>query len=186
MQDDRIIELFWQRDEAAIEQTDEKYGSYCSSIAMQILENRESVKECVNDTWLRAWESIPPQRPSALRLFLGKITRNLSLNRARDLAREKRGGGQAVLALDELLDCVPAAPSPETVLENREITASIERWLSALPRENRVTFMLRYWHCESAASVARRLGWTESKTSSLLRRLRISLKSHLESEGIYI
>ncbi|MDL2218064.1 RNA polymerase sigma factor [Christensenellaceae bacterium OttesenSCG-928-M15] len=186
MEDHAIIELYFQRDEGAIAASGEKYGNYCKSIALRILENMETSDECVNDTWFRAWNAIPPERPKTLRTFFGAITRNLALNRARDLSREKRGGGQAILALDELMESIPNVSGTERVLENREITASIERWLETLTKEKRAAFILRYWHCESAAEIARRLGFTQSKTNSLLQRLRVSLKNHLEQEDVFI
>ncbi|WP_310602310.1 RNA polymerase sigma factor [Anaerosporobacter sp.] len=184
MEDDRIIELYWERKEEAIEETSQKYGRYCKSIALRILENMECCEECVNDTWFNAWNAIPPQRPTTLRIFLGRITRNLALNRVRDLSCEKRGGGQAVLVLDELTDCIPVSPSPEKVLEDKEITASIERWLETLSKEKRVAFIRRYWYCDNLADVASFMGWSESKTNSLIQRLRINLKHHLLKEGI--
>lgn len=184
MEDHKIIELFWLRDEDAIHQSSQKYGRYCKSIALRILANAESSDECVNDTWLKAWNAIPPQHPSILRTFFGAITRNLSLNRVRDLSCEKRGGGQVVLVLDELTECMPNRSSPESILEDREITASIERWLETLAKEKRVVFICRYWHCDRVSDIASRMGWTESKTNSLLQRLRVSLKNHLELEGI--
>ena len=129
---------------------------------------------------------MPPQRPAVLRTFLGTITRNLSLNRARDYAREKRGGGQAVLVLDELQECIPGTDSPESDVEDQEITAAIDHWLTTLPKENRVAFMRRYWFCDSVAEIALKLCWSESKTNSLLRRLRISLKEYLIQEDVLL
>jgi len=184
MQDERIVELYWLRNEDAISASSQQYGHYCTSIALRILDNAECSEECVNDTWLNAWNAMPPQRPAVLRTFLGAITRNLSLNKVRDLSREKRGGGQAVLVLDELQECIPGTDSPERDVEDQEITAAIDRWLTTLPKENRVAFMRRYWFCDSITEIATRMSWSESKTSSLLRRLRISLKEHLEQEDI--
>ena len=184
MDDNKIIELYWLRDENAIQESTQKYGVYCKSIALRILNNMKHSEECVNDTWLNAWNAMPPQKPDALRIFLGSITRNLSLNRVRDLSREKRGGNQAVIALDELADCVPDTASPEKVLEDREITEAINTWLHSLEKEKRVAFLRRYWYCDSLSEVSTRMGWTESKTNSLLRRLRLSLKEHLILEGI--
>jgi len=185
MDDIKIIDLYWARDESAIAESTRKYGGYCHSIALRILENLEHSEECVNDTWLRAWNSMPPQRPAVLRMFLGAITRNLCLNRARDLAREKRGGGTAVIALDELQDCVPDTTS-ENAHEDGEITAAINQWLHGLALDKRVAFMRRYWFCDHVADVAKRMGWSESKTNAVLRRLRLSLREHLEREGIAV
>ncbi len=184
MEDERIIALFWRRDEGAISQASRKYGAYCRSIAMHILGDSESCEECVNDTWLRAWNAIPPARPAVLRAFLGRITRNLSLSMLRGRTRAKRGGGQALLALDELEDCVPDLQTPEKVLEDREIAQSINRWLGGLPAEQRAAFIRRYWYFDDLAALALRMGWSPGKTNSCLRRLRVSLRQHLESEGI--
>ena len=184
MEDERIIDLYWQRDEEAITESSQKYGHYCKSIAMRILENLECSEECVNDTWLNAWQAIPPQRPNVLRTFLGSITRNLSLNRVRDLSRAKRGGGKTVLILDELIECIPSTDSPERDLEDKEITAAINRWLEGLTKEKRVAFMRRYWFCDIIAVTAVLMGWSDSKANSLLRRLRLGLKEHLIQEGI--
>ena len=184
MDDDKIIDLYWERDEDALVESERRYGRYCSSIALRILNNMESSEECVNDTWLHAWNAMPPQKPDVLRIFLGSITRNLSLNRVRDLSREKRGGGQAVLALDELADCVSDTETPDRVLEDQEITKIINKWLSSLKKEERVAFIRRYWFCDSLSEVSTLMGWSESKTNSLLRRLRIRLKNHMIMEEI--
>ena len=108
MEDSAIIDLYWAREERALSETDTKYGGYCRSIAHNILKNREDSEECVSDTWLHAWNAMPPQRPSILSSFLGRITRNLSFDRCRRQNAEKRGGGSLPLALDELSECVPA------------------------------------------------------------------------------
>ena len=184
MEDERIIELYWARDEEALRQTGLKYGPYCRAIALRILEDPQDSEECVSDAWLRAWNAIPPERPAALRAFLAALTRHLALNRARDASRLKRGGGQAVLALDELRDSVPDGGGPERVCEDRAVTEAIERWLRAQPTEHRVAFLRRYWYCDSVADVAARMGWPEQRTASLLRRLRLRLKTHLEQEDI--
>jgi RNA polymerase sigma factor, sigma-70 family len=184
MEDNKIIELYLLRDEDAIEQSSQKYGQYCSSISLRILNDIEYSKECVNDTWLNAWNSIPPQKPTVLRAFLGKITRNLSLNRLRDFSREKRGGTQSVLVLNELEDCIPDMNTPEKIIEDREVTASIEKWMDTISSESRIAFMRRYWHFEDLRTIASLMGWSEAKTNSLLHRLRLSLKNHLEQEDI--
>ena len=184
MEDEKIIELFWQRDESAIRQTEQKYGGICRSIALRILEDSGSSEECLNDTWLRAWNAIPPQRPAVLKAFVCRITRNLALNRLRDLSREKRGGKSACVVLDELEGCLPDLSTPEKELEDQEITQSLNRWLDTLPKQQRVAFVRRYWYFDSLKDLSVRMGWSVSKTNSLLRRLRESLKKHLESEEI--
>ena len=130
MEDAEIIELYWQREERAIEETARKYGAYCQGIAYNILGVYEDAEECVNDTWHRAWTTMPPQRPVSLRAYLARIVRNLSIDRYRLRRSQKRGGGFETLAL-ELEDCVPPAPSAEAVWETREIAAVLDRWLAA-------------------------------------------------------
>lgn len=184
--DDEIITLYWERKQEAISETDVKYGNYCYSIGFRILADTEDTMECVNDTWLNAWNAIPPEKPEVLRLFLGKITRNLSLNRIRDKHRIKRGGGQAVLTFDELQECIPCYDSPEKKYEDKQVTEYINDWLSKLDKEKRVAFVRRYWFCESINKTAELLGFSESKTKSLLFRLRKELKEYLEMEGVVI
>ena len=108
MEDRQIVELYWQKNADAISETSSKYGAYCFTIADHILNNAEDSEECVNDTWLHAWNAMPPQRPNALRMFLARITRNLSVNRFNARSAEKRGGGEIILVLDELADCLAA------------------------------------------------------------------------------
>ena len=133
MEDSAIIDLYWAREERALSETDTKYGGYCRSIAHNILRNREDTEECVSDTWLHAWNAMPPQRPSILSSFLGRITRNLSFDRCRRQNAEKRGGGALPLALDELSECVPAPGRVEHALEERELAEAIDRFLRTLP-----------------------------------------------------
>ncbi len=186
MEDKEIIELFFRRDESAIEHVGGKYGTYCRSIAMNILSNRESSEECVNDTWLRLWQAIPPQSPVSLRAFAGRITRNLSLNVLRGMSQGKRGGGQTALSLDELDECIPELKTPEKAAEDAMVIRALNRWLEGLEAEQRVAFIRRYWYFDSLDAVAQRMGWTRSKTNSLLGRLRVRLRKYLESEDIRI
>ena len=138
MEDARIVELYWERDEAAIAESSAKYGGYCYQIAFRILALREDAEECVGDTWLRAWEAMPPSRPGRLDTFLGKITRNLSLDRWRALRAQKRWQGQAELALTELGDCLPASGGVEQEVEAAALAESLNRFLESLPQEKRV------------------------------------------------
>ncbi|MCM1189924.1 MAG: RNA polymerase sigma factor [bacterium] len=186
MKDDEIIALYLDRNETAIAATSDKYGSYCHSISYNILHDSEDAKECVNDTWLGAWKSIPPHRPNRLSTYLGKITRNLSLNRFRQYNAEKRGFGQTELALSELDDCIPSQADVEQVIEEMALTASINRFLRRQPRLKRNIFIRRYWYLYSIRDIAEAYGMSESKTASLLFRMRNELKSHLEKEGISI
>ena len=146
MKDEEIIALYWDRNEKAVAETSNKYDSYCYSISYRILHNNEDARECVNDTWLGAWKSMPPRRPNCLSTYLGKITRNLSLNRFRQYTAEKRGAGQTELALSELEDSIPAQTSVEQVIEEMALAKSISLFLRAQPRQKRNIFIRRYWY----------------------------------------
>ena len=184
MEDDAIVELYWQRSEEAIVQTDRKYGRYCRSIAYNILQDQDDCDECLNDTYLKAWNIIPPRRPSLFSALLGKITRNLALDRRKYNQAEKRGGGQVPLALEELSQCVPGGTDAEEILENKEITALLNRFLSSLPQRTREVFMLRYWYLCSVRQIADSLGLGESSVKMTLLRARRQLKALLEKEGV--
>ncbi len=186
MDDESIIVLYWQRSESAITETEIKYGAYCRSIAFNMLRVKEDAEECVSDTWLSAWNTMPPQRPARLSLFLGRITRNGALDRLRARMRQKRGGGTETLPLDEQGECVPAETGVEKELEDREIAEVISRWLRSLPREKRSVFVRRYWYFESVDDIARRFGYSHAKTNSILHRLRLELKKTLETEEIVL
>jgi RNA polymerase sigma-70 factor (ECF subfamily) len=184
MNDKEIIQLYCDRDETAIAETAKKYGSYCQYIAHNILHNQEDAEECVNDTYLGAWKSIPPQLPLRLSTYLGKITRNLSLNRYQQYTAEKRGGGQTELALAELEDCIPADQDMEKLLDDMVLTEAIERFLYRQTEDKRNIFTRRYWYLSPIRDIAKEYGMTESKVSSILFRMRNELKAHLEKEGI--
>lgn len=186
MEDKQIIDLFWQRSESAVTAAAEKYGAYCGKIAENILGSKEDAEECVNDTWLQAWQNIPPDRPERLPAYLGKITRNLSLNRVKYYAAKKRGSGQTELVLSELEGCLPAANHVEQKMEERFLTEAIERYLRALPAEKRHIFICRYWYLMPVKEIAKTYGMSESKTASLLFRMRKELRLHLEKEGIWV
>ena len=183
MDDLQIIELYWQRSERAIAETVSKYGSYCRAIACSILRSREDAEESVNDTWLSAWNAMPPHRPNILSAFLGKITRRLSIDRWRALSAEKRGGGQLPLALAELDECLPAGNDVSAAVEMTELTASIDRFLDALPVTERRVFLCRYWYLHTVPAIASRFGFSESKVKSMLHRTRGRLRVHLGKEG---
>ena len=173
MRDHEIIELYWARNESAIAATAEKYGNYCHTIAYNILRNKEDAEECANDTYLGAWSSIPPQRPNRLSIYLGKITRNLALNRYKRYTAEKRGHGQVVLALSELEACVPSETTVEQTIEEK-------------PKLNRNIFVRRYYHLYAIRDIADAYGMSESKVTSLLFRMRNELRRFLEKEGIML
>lgn len=180
MEDERIIDLYWQRDQRALAETGQKYGAYCHAIAFGVLHDREDAEECVNDTWLRAWDSIPPQRPNKLSAFLGRITRNLALDRYDYNHAAKRSGSFDQL-LSELSDCIPSTRDDYAQLELSEILSA---FLRELPEKQRNLFLRRYWYCESLDELARRYHMSLSAVKSSLFRTRNKLKFHLEKEGI--
>ena len=186
MQDQRIVGLFWARDESAIASAAAAYGGYCYRIAYNILQNREDADECVNDTWLSAWNAIPPHKPENLATFLGKLTRNHALNRYEKRRAQKRGKGQTELALEELKDCVPTPGSIEDALDEKVLTAAIEQFLLAQPPLQRKLFVGRYWYLYSVRDMAKAYGIHESRAASILLRMRNKLKLHLQKEGILL
>lgn len=185
MEDQDIIQLYWDRNEDAITATDRKYGSVCRSLSYHILESREDADECVNDTWHKAWLTMPPQRPNSLRAYLTRITRNLSIDRWRAGRAQKRDSAMEVL-LGELEDCVPAPVSAEATAESREITRCLENWLMSLDKSDRVLFLRRYWYGISVNDLAQELGLTPNKTAQRLFRLRGRLRRALEQEGVIL
>lgn len=185
MEDKTIIQLYWARSSEAIPATDAKYGAQCRGLSARILQNSEDAEECVNDTWLRAWNTMPPQFPSSLRAYLLKIVRNLSIDRWRAERSQKRGGGAAELVL-ELEDCLPPAPSAEEVTEARAAVEVIDRWLDELEVEDRVIFLKRYWYGIAVKEIARQFSCTQSHMAKRLFRLRNSLRTTLEREGVVL
>lgn len=184
MEDSQIVSLYWERDEQALTETAAKYGRYCFSIAYNILSSREDADESVNDTYMSAWERIPPHRPSVLSAFLGKITRRISLNKWRNRSRRKRGGGEMPLALEELGECIPAGVDVARQVEQKELTQAIAGFLNALDATEREVFVCRYWYLADIRQISSAFGFTESKTKSMLHRTRIRLKAHLTEEGL--
>ena len=186
MEDREIIDLYWAREERAVQETESKYGGLCRSVAFNILQSREDSEECVNDTWLRAWNTMPPQRPGVLPAFLSRITRNLSLDRWKRARADKRGGGQLPLALEELGDCVPAADSVEEALALEELTRILDRFLRTLPDRECCIFLRRYWYVDSTRDIARRYEMAEGSVKSTLYRVRQKLREQLEKEGVVL
>lgn len=183
MEDNRIVDLYWQRNESAINETASKYGKYLHSISYHILLNDEDAKECVNDTYNDAWQSMPPHRPSILSTFLGKITRRISIDLWRKHSADKRGGGEMTLALDELDECVSGNDDVETEIERQELQKKLNAFLAGLPRLERQVFMCRYWYMNSISDIAEQFGYSESKVKSMLYRTRNKLRTMLEKEG---
>lgn len=180
MKDNEIIDLYWERNESAISATSDKYGSYCHSISYNILHNHSDAEECVSDTWLKAWNSMPPKRPGYLAGYLGKITRNLSINRFKQYMAQKRSFGQYMLVLSELEECIPSETGVEKVVEEMVLVKAINSFLYEQPEQNRNIFILRYWYIYSIRDIAEAYGISESKTASVLFRMRNKLKIYLE------
>lgn len=184
MEDREIVELYWQRREEALGESREKYGSLCHRVALGVLGSPEDAAEAVNDALLRAWNSIPPQRPDCLDAYLAKLSRRAAVDLLRRERAGKRWGGEAALALEELEDCVPSGASgPEEHLEASELAALIARFLRAQPETARKVFLRRYWYVESVSAIAEAFGWSESKVKSILFRTRKGLRRFLETEG---
>lgn len=186
MTDLQIIDLYWARSEEAITATAAAYGNYCTSIAFNILRSYEDSEECVSDTWHRAWQSMPPQRPNPLRVWLGKVTRNLALDRWRAGQAEKRGGGQMDVLLSELENCLPSGVTPEKQAEDSEVVEGINRFLRSQSPAARIIFLRRYWYGDSVADIAAAMGMGRSAVKSALFRAREGLRQHLEEEGLWI
>lgn len=184
MEDSQILKLYWERNERAIQETAVKYGRYCHTIAYNILFSKEDADESVNDTYMTAWERIPPHRPSVLSTFLGKITRRISLNRLRNRNRDKRGGGEVPLALEELEECVSTAESAERIVERKELSFAIGHFLDTLPETERDVFVCRYWFLAPVQEIGAKFGFSESKTKSMLFRTRAKLRNFLAEEGL--
>lgn len=184
MEDHEIVSLYWRRSETAIQETQSKYGSYCSAIAYGILFSHEDAAEVVNDTYMSAWNSIPPHRPSVFRTFLGKITRRIAIDRWKEAHADKRGGGEMPLALDELGDCIPAPGLVEHEIEKLRLTAALNSFLRQLPNTEQRVFICRYWYLDSIAAISAQFHFSQSKVKSMLSRTRKKLKIYLEKEGI--
>ena len=183
MDDARIVQLYFDRDEQAIPTTADKYGNYCTSIANNILGNHEDAEECVNDTYLNTWNAIPPHRPKMLSTFLGKIVRNLALNRYKHNTAKKRGGGEFQSVLDELGDCVSGRDDVEQAYEYTELVAAINTFLSTLSTKKRNIFVRRYWYADSISDIAARYNMTYAAVSMELNRLRTKLHNYLTERG---
>lgn len=183
MDDRTIIDLYNQRNEQAISETSRKYGAYCFSIANRILSDEQDCEECVNDTWLKTWNSIPPAMPDCLRLFLAKITRNLAFDRFKELSRQKRGGREIPLVLEEMSECLPDHCSVETQVEEEELMRSINRFLRSVSKRECDLFVRRYFYAQSMRAIALNFGLTEGNVQKILSRTRAKLREYLESEG---
>ena len=184
MNDKNIVDLYFNRDEEAITQTDKKYGRYCYSIAYNILTNKEDAEESVSDTYMTAWRAIPPRRPSVLSTFLGKITRHISIDRWRERSAYKRGGGEVTLALEELEDCVAGLQNVEMEYERKELIRAYVKFLDTLPITERRVFLCRYWYVDSVDTIAEKFGFSQSNVKTMLYRTRAKLRKQLAEEGV--
>ena len=184
MEDKEIIQLYRERSEEAVRQTESAYGRYLFSIAQGILSDEEDSRECVNDVLLRAWNSIPPAEPACLQTWLGKVTRNLAIDRYRVLSREKRGGGRVDAALDELLDITDAGSLEDETVESIVLSDALRNFARSLGKEHRMIFLKRYWYFMSISEIAAEMGMKESKVRVTLMRCRRKLRDQLKKEGI--
>lgn len=183
MEDAQIVRLYWDRDERAIPATAEKYGGYCTSIAQNILGSPEDADECVNDAYWNAWNAMPPNRPSVLSAFLGKIVRNVSFNRYKHNTADKRGGGELPMVLEELSELVSGRDDVEQALDRKELVKAIDAFLDGLSPKKRSIFVSRYWHTDSVSEIAERHGMTAGAVSMTLNRLRLRLHDYLSERG---
>lgn len=185
MEDEKIIQLYWNRNHDAITETASKYGKLCFRIAHNILGNYEDSEECVNDTYLGVWNAIPRKWPTRFSAFISKITRNLALKKFAYISAEKRNP-QMVCSFEELSDCVSGKEYVETELENRRIERAVNAFLWHQPKEKRSVFILRYWYFDSLDEICRRTGYSQSKVKSMLFHMRKKLREYLEKEGIEV
>ena len=185
MEDCKILDLFFAREEMAIQATAQKYGNYCYAISANILHSREDAEECVNDTYLRAWDAIPPKRPTAFRVFLGKITRNLSLDKYKWKNRKKRAADETAQLFSELDECIPGGIGADAEYEAAQVEGVINASLHSMSKDARIVFIRRYFHAESISDIAARFSMGESKVKSMLFRARKKLKVDLEKEGVF-
>ena len=185
MDDDKIIELYWKREENAIRETSLKYGRLCTYIARNILSSYEDSEECVNDTYLAVWNVIPDERPKRFSAFISKIARNLALKKYEYVSAAKRNHA-AITSLEELGDCISGVDSVESELEKRRIENTIDKFLWEQDEERRNIFIRRYWYFDSIDNICKRTGFTQSKVKSILYEMRKKLRKYLEREGIKI
>ena len=184
MEDSSIVDLYWSRSEQAISETSKKYGRYCFSVAFNILQSNEDSEECVMDTYMRAWNAMPDERPRNLKAFLARITRNLALNMREKRSAEKRASDRVAVALDELHDCIPATDCTERVIDDAAFAEIMNRFLSSMTSEKRKIFMRRYFYMSAVEEIAKDYAISESKVKMSLLRSRNDLKRFLEKEGI--
>lgn len=184
MTDGQIIELYWNRNERAISETSEKYGAYCYAIAFNILNDKEDSKESVNDTYIEAWNKMPPHKPNVLKSFLGRIARCISVDKLREKTAKKRGGGEFTDVLEELSDCVAKCGNPIGEAERKLLNETVNDFIKKLKETEQKVFLCRYWYAESVKKIAEQFGFSESKVKSMLMRTRKKLYETLKTEGL--
>lgn len=184
MEDEEIINLYWNRQEKAISETDKKYGKYCNTISFNILQNREEAKECVNDTYLKTWNSIPPQRPNILKVYIGRIARNLAINQYERKNAKKRDYTLEI-ALEELNECISSNNNVEKESDYNELVKALNNFLSELSQDKRKIFLERYWYLYSIKEISSNNKISESNTKTILLRIRKELKDYLKEGGLY-
>lgn len=186
MDDNKIIELYFARDEQAISETKDKYGKYCLKIAFNILGNHEDAEECENDTYLGIWNAIPPTRPQIFSAFIGRITRNISLKKLRAKTTDKKQSSEALLSLDELGECIPDQHGFADGIAEKELADIISSFLYSLNTTERQVFVCRYWYCDSIADICNQFGFGQSKVKMMLLRTREKLSIYLKERGVFI
>jgi len=186
MTDEKIIRLYFERNEAAIEETDKRYGGYCFQISNNILNCREDSEECVNDTWLKTWDSIPPTHPQCFRLFLAKIVRNLSFNKYKAKYTNKRGNGEITYILDELEECIAGQNDIEESYMKKELENTLNDFVCSLPEREGNVFVRRYFYSDSIKEISNRYRLSENNVRVMLNRTRNKLRSRLEKEGYFV
>lgn len=183
MEDEKIVMLYWERDEAAILESEKKYGKYCYTVAYNILHSPEDSDECVNDTWCGAWDAIPPEKPRKLQSFLARITRNIAIDRFRHDSAKKRGA-EALRVMDEYWECIPNADAP--IEESLALKEAINFFLSSLDVHTRVIFMRRYWYSMGIKDIAESMRISATHVSVILHRTRSKFKNYLKEKGIFV
>lgn len=185
MEDIDIINLYLKRDESAIAETSKKYGGLCLCIAKNVLTAAQDAEECVNDTYLTAWNSIPPHKPIKLGAWLGRVVRNIAINLWNKNHCQKRYSGMDAI-LSELEECIPSPKTVESELDGEELTRFIDDWLDSLEPSDKMTFVKRYWYGESVKSIGKELNINPARIADKMLRLRKNLKAKLEKEGYSI
>lgn len=184
MEDREIVELYWQRSQTAIAESQKKYENYCMKVALNVLSDWEDARECVNDVWLAAWDRIPPSRPEILSAFLGKIARRISIDCYRRQTAAKRGGNEITLAIEELEECLVARDTVDELLEQKELERLLNEFVCGLEEEKQDMFVRRYWYLDSMKQIAKRHKCSESKVRTTLFRCRKQLQEKLLEEGV--